>query len=372
MYIRTLRLANFRNYTSLDFHPSRELNILVGANAQGKSAILEAIYVLATSKSHRTSRDMDLIRLGEDIARVTADVERSQRNEVTLEVILSKAEKKTVKINTVKHPKIGDIVGQLNAVIFSSTDIDMVKGEPSRRRRFLNLEISQISPQYVYSLGRYKRILDQRNNLLREIKYGSASIYGLDVWDSQLAAYGSVVVKRRGEFLSFLADAAARIHSSLTKDSEEMGISYKCSVETDYRADEKQIEVDFAAALASRRERDLAQATTTVGPHRDDIIISIDSLPAREFASQGQQRSAAIALKLAEIELMESYMGESPVVLLDDVMAELDETRRSQILELTCGRCQTLITTTQLADLEEETIRSASVFEVISGRVVAR
>ena len=372
MYISTLSLANFRNYENLEFHPLSGLNILVGLNAQGKSAVLEAIYLLATSKSHRTSRDLDMIRLGENLTRVCAEIIRSESNDVTLEIILSRTDKKTVKINSVKHEKIGDIVGQLNTVIFSNTDIDMVRGEPSRRRRFLNLEVSQVSPQYIYALGRYKRVLDQRNNLLRDIKFGHGTIGDLQVWDSQLALYGATVISRRGKFVDFLSSAAKKIYSMLTEESEQLGVIYKPNIDIDTFSSEEDIAAAFAQSLANRRELDVSRGTTTTGPHRDDLILSVNDLPAREYASQGQQRTVAIALKLAEIDLMEDSTGESPVVLLDDVMAELDEVRRARIFELTCNRCQTLITTTHLSELEDGLVSGASVFEVKSGKVTAK
>lgn len=372
MYVHTLDLTNFRNYDRLEFWPSDGLNVLYGANAQGKSGIVEAIYLLATSKSHRTSHDLDMIRIDQQSARVFGEISRSARNDVSLEIIISRSEKKIVKINTVRHPKIGDIVGQLNAVVFSTSDLDMVKGEPSRRRRFLNLEVSQVSPQYVYALGRYKRVLEQRNNLLKDIKTGTGTASGLEIWDTQLSAYGASVISKRSEFIKTLARSASDIYTSLTQQQEELKVEYKSSLEFELTDTEQRIGERFLATLNRRRQLDMSRATTTVGPHRDDMILSIDGLPAREFASQGQQRTIAIALKLAEIELIENSVGESPVVLLDDVMAELDEVRRSNILNLTAGKCQTIITTAHLEELDKDLIRECSIFEVKSGRVMPR
>lgn len=312
---------------------------------------------------------MDLIRVGESMARTCAHVIRTQRNDATLEIILDRLEKKTVRINKVKHPKVGDIVGQLNAVIFSNSDIDMVRGEPSLRRRFLNLEISQISPQYIYSLGRYKRVLDQRNNLLKEIKQRQAQPGDLDMWDKQLAQYGADIILRRARFVDFLAKAAAKIYAMLTEDSEEFRIVYKPNVEASVSDSEQDIQTRFAALLAARRDNDLLRATTTTGPHRDDLSLTIAGMAAREFASQGQQRSAAIAMKLAEIDIIEESAEESPVVLLDDVMAELDDTRRARILDITLGRCQTFITTTSLEDIGTPAANAGVVFRVRSGMV---
>ncbi len=355
----------------MSFEPSEGLNVLVGRNAQGKSAVLEAIYLLATSKSHRTSRDMDMIKLGEDYFRVTADLVRSERNNVTVEIDLGRTQKKIVKINTVKHPKIGDIVGQLNAVIFSGSDIEMVRGEPSKRRRFLNLEISQISPQYVYALGRYKRVLDQRNNLLKEIKYERTSISGLDMWDTQLAMYGASVTARRAEYINMLATSAGNMYSMLTDNQEQLEIAYKPNLDISINDTEQDITRIHGQTLAAKREIDMGRATTHSGPHRDDFTININGMAAREFASQGQQRTAAIALKLAEIGLIYEAAKENPVVLLDDVMAELDEMRRQRILDFTSS-CQTLVTTTHLSDVSRRALDRAAVFEVEAAKVTRK
>lgn len=312
---------------------------------------------------------MDMIRLGDSLSRVLAEVKRSARNDVTIEIDLSKAEKKILKINGVRHPKIGDVVGQLNAVVFSDSDIDMVRGEPSRRRRFLNLEISQIRPQYVYALGRYKRVLDQRNNLLREIKVGIASRNDLEVWDGQLASYGATVIARRAEFVRFLEEASTRIYSTLTGGTEEFRVCYKANVEPDADLTEPEISARFLKSLAEKRDLDLNRATTHTGPHRDDLTLTVNGLAAREFASQGQQRTAAIALKLAEIDLMEQTMGEPPIVLLDDIMAELDESRRQRIFDSTVGRCQTIVTTTHISEIGPSVLERCTVFEVRAGTV---
>lgn len=372
MYIRSLNLVNFRNYEKLDFYPSSEMNLLVGPNAQGKSAVLESIYFLATSKSHRTSRDNDLIKLGENVTRVCAEVKRSVRNDVTLEIAFGRTEKKTLKIDGVKHQKLGDIAGQLNAIIFSNSDIDMVRGEPSKRRRFLNLEISQVSPQYVFALGRFKKVLEQRNNLLKNIKNGRARADALMAWDTQLVTYGSVLFIKRAKFIKTLARAAEDVFNSLTGKLENISIFYKPSLEVDESDSEENIKERFFNELSLRRDNDISMGTTTKGPHRDDITLQVNGLSAKEFASQGQQRTVAISLKLAEIELMRQYTSESPVVLLDDVMAELDEARRLHILELTAGKCQTFITTTHINELDSGFISDANVFEVKFGKVTSK
>lgn len=369
MRIRALRLANFRNYETLDFQPSGGLNILTGPNAQGKSALLESIYLLATSKSHRTSHDSEMIKIGQSFARVCAEIERLARPDTEIEVILRQGEKKIVRVNSVKQERIADAVGQLNAVIFSAADSDMVRGEPAMRRRFLNLEISQISPGYVYNLARYKRVLEQRNNLLKAVRAGAASAEGLHLWNAQLVQYGAAVAAKRAQFLASASEVAAEIYQTLSGECETLKVSYRPGIGINAAGEEKDIMEAFAAALAARMESDIARGTTGVGPHRDDVAINIDGLPAREYGSQGQQRTAAAALKLAEIELVLEYAGEEPVVLLDDIMGELDETRRAQVLRFAAGRCQTFLATTDLSDVPAELLEQASVWSVRSGRV---
>lgn len=372
MYLEALGLTDFRNYETLEFEPSSGVNVLVGLNAQGKSAILEAIYLLATSKSHRTSRDLDLIRIGRNTSRICGSVKRLERNDVILEVFLSRTEKKTVRIDKSRHARIGDLVGQLNAVIFSSIDIDMVRGEPSLRRRFLNLEISQVSPQYVYALGRYKRVLDQRNNALRELKLVGGSSSVLDVWDKQLSAYGATVIAKRAGFIDFLSRTAAGVYTSLTESAESLSIAYKPSLDVVQGQTEEEIAGAMESVLRVRRETDIGRGTTTVGPHRDDLVLLVNGIPVRDYGSQGQQRTVAVAMKLAEIDLMTESVGEPPLVLLDDVMAELDEVRRTQVFALTMGRCQTLITTTHLGEFGDEIREQAVIFEVAGGTVSRR
>ena len=289
-----------------------------------------------------------------------------------VEVTISKLENKQVKINSVKHPRISDLIGQFNAVVFSSEDIDIVKGEPSHRRRFLNLEISQTSPQYIFALGRYKRVLEQRNNLLREIKTGGRASDSLEAWDAQLAAYGATVMQRRAKFVEILRRIAAQTYARLTgdarRDSDKLSSKHRCiGCQT-----EQEVMQNFSHSPLQRRQVDFARGTSTLGPHRDDLQITLGRIPAREYGSQGQQRTAAIAIKLAEIDLMCESVGEAPVVLLDDVMAELDEIRRAHVLELTVGRCQTLITTTDLSELDKAASNSATVFNVISGTVTRK
>ena len=369
MHVKTLDLLSFRNYERLQFCPSDGLNVLFGANAQGKSGILEAVYLLATSKSHRASRDVDLIRVGDEAARACAASIRSESADCSVEIILSRKEKKCVKINSVRHNRIADIIGQLKAVVFSALDIEMVRGEPDLRRRFLNLEVSQVSPQYVFALGRYKRSLEQRNSLLREIKCELASTQMLDAWDAQVAEYGAAVIAKRHGFCNALSGIAAQVYGFLTDSKEALEVSYRPSLQMEDAESESDIREVFMRELAERRFVDIQRGTTTIGPHRDDIEFVISGLDARDYASQGQQRTAAIAVKLAEVELIEQESGETPVVLLDDAGAELDELRRNRVVEKVAGGCQTFITTTRPEELGSGLLQAAALFEVKSGTV---
>jgi DNA replication and repair protein RecF len=369
MRITKLHLTNFRNYVDDALEPGESMNIFIGPNGQGKSAILEAAYVLATSKSHRTTRDSDMIRVGVDWARISAEVDREQREEVILEITLSRNEKKNVRINKVKHEKVGDIVGQLNAVIFSSADIDMVKSDPSHRRRFLNLEISQVSPQYVYAFGRYKRVLEQRNIVLKDAKYGRGNGKALDVWDEQLVAYGSSMIEKRLVFVNRLSEMAEPIYNQLSGGTENLELAYESNVSINEPKSLDDIRESFKNQLLSARDHDLARGSTTKGPHRDEISFKVNGMDVRYYGSQGQQRSVALAVKLAEIGLIEEMVGEPPVALLDDVTAELDEQRRIQVFDLTMGRCQTFVTTTSLRELPQEVVEKSNIFTVASGTV---
>jgi len=369
MQIKELQVTNFRNYISARIEPGHGMNILVGPNAHGKSNLLEAIYLLATTKSHKTNRDSDLIKADQQIARVFAEAVREQQNDITLEVILSRAEKKTVKINTVRHARIADAIGQLNCVIFSAEDLVMVKGEPCHRRRFLNLEIAQISGQYCYALGGYKRALLQRNALLKEIKTGREAVDTLDAWDAQLSAYGSIMAERRSGFVRRLAVIASRIHSELTDSVETLEMEYEPGFSLGGTETADEVAAAFGSALAESRAHDIARGNTLKGPHRDDVAFRVEGLDLRHFGSQGQQRTAALAVKLAEIELVQDIAGESPVVLLDDVMAELDDDRRDRVFNLASGDRQTFATGTALGEFPASVIAAGVVFNTWKGEL---
>lgn len=344
MQIRRLRLHGFRNYAQAQLEPAPGVTVLYGANAQGKTNLIEAIHLCCVGRSHRTSKDVELIRWGSDAAQVSIDVERRDGPEtVSVRISTEDKKKKLIKINGSPVQRIGELMGHVNAVLFSPEDLRIVKEGPDIRRRFLDMEISQLQPAYFYALQRYARALSQRNGLLRQllIDPSSAQRETLQEWDDLLIETGGQVIERRIGYLQQLNAAAREIHHALSGGKEELQLSYLG------RAHDRD---EMQALLRAARTEDMRRATTSIGPHRDDYRIRLNGRDAKSFASQGQQRTIALSLKLAEIEVMREALGEWPVLLLDDVMSELDVGRR-QMLLTRIHQVQTLITCTHLTDL---------------------
>ncbi len=344
MRILRLRLTQFRNYRHAELAPAPGVTVLYGENAQGKTNLVEAVYFCCLGRSHRTSRDADLFQMGQ--AECQADMRvlrRDGEREVSVRLSRDDARKKNVKIDGMPVAKMGEMMGLCNAVLFSPEDLRLVKDGPDARRRFMDMEISQAQPQYFYALQRYTRALVQRNNLLKAIAKGpSQALLGtLDAWDQLLIDAGGQLIARRRAYIDKLKMAAAPMHAGITSDKEALDIQYEC------RADSADA---FACLLRAARHEDFRRMTTTVGPHRDDLKLTVNGKDARVFASQGQQRTVALALKLAEIEVLRDLTGESPVLLLDDVMSELDIPRRQALLSV-LAKTQTIITCTALSDL---------------------
>jgi DNA replication and repair protein RecF len=370
MFLEKLTLQNYRNYTALETTFSSGSNILVGPNAQGKTNLLEAVYLLATTKSLRGARDQELIAWEKESASAVGEVHRTRRSEVALEVQISRDEKKLLRVNGVRQTRVMDFVGQLNAVAFSAADIEVVRGEPKLRRRFLDLEISQISPSYCHSLAYYRKVLEQRNQLLKQSRERSRAGHleeSLAAWDEQLVSYGARIVERRFQFLNRLQEFARPIHTLLTEEAEYLGLSYKPSVPVAGEPALEEIRMAFTEALRAARPEELRRGVSVVGPHRDELHFLINGYDARIYGSQGQQRTVALSAKLAEVELIRDLMEEAPVCLLDDVMSELDERRRRHLFEVTFGTCQTLLTCTDTGLLPPDLLRQAEVLEVRGG-----
>jgi DNA replication and repair protein RecF len=375
MRVTHLELFDYRNYTRLDFTPGAGLNVLVGPNAQGKTNLLEAIYVLATTKSHRTRKDTDLVRFGAEACRVVASVESQTRGETILEIAIASgrvktlAERKLVKVNHGKQPRMMDLLGHLNAVLFASTDLDIVRGEPDERRRFLNYEIAQVSPRYVVALAQYKKTLEQRNRLLKDAKYGRVDSASLVAWDGLLIEHGSRLMERRSSYLETLSQHASALHQSLTDGNEFLSLAYDPAFSVKDAKGLEEISRRFEIALERVQDEERHRGTTMTGPQRDDMTFrlgpnELSLVEARTFGSQGQQRTAALSLRLAEQRVLEESTGETPIVLLDDVLSDLDEKRRAQIFALALSGGQVFLTTTDLEALPNTVLEHASIWGI--------
>ncbi|MBI3911147.1 MAG: DNA replication/repair protein RecF [Armatimonadetes bacterium] len=371
MELTRLSLLHFRNYASLNHAFSPGLNLLVGGNAQGKSNLLEAIYLLATTKSMRGARDTELISWSEPTAVVTGRIRRERQPDAELEVVLSRAGPKLLATHGARAARVMDFVGQLQVVAFCAADLEIVRGEPARRRRFLDLEISQISPRYCHALGCYKRVVEQRAQLLRATR--DRRVPGLEAmlapWTEQLVRYGAQVVERRQRYISELAERAVLVHEDLTEGRERLDISYRCSFPLAGATTLDATEIAFREALERAAGDERRRGLCLVGPHRDDLGFLFDGHDARPYGSQGQQRTIALSVRLAELDLLREETGEAPLCLLDDVLSDLDERRRTHLFERVGDRCQTFVTCVRLAALPTEIQRRGMVYHVEAGAI---
>ena len=364
MYFKEVELINFRNYENqrIDFH--KKVNIILGENAQGKTNLLEALYIMSLGKSFRTSRDNEMIRFGSGLARVKT-ISEKDGEELTVEIGLIK-NKKSLKIDGVKKKKISELLENVYVVIFSPDDLRIVKDEPEKRRKFIDRELCQLKPVYYDELSRYKRALGQRNVLLKEENPADSL---LDIWDEELAEYGARIILRRGSFIDKLKIISRRIHSDLTEGKEELGLYYESDLPREDGYERQKLK--FQRILREGRERDRLRRTTLRGPHRDDLSIKIGEKDVRIYGSQGQQRTSALSLKLAELMLIEEETGEKPVLLLDDVLSELDRTRQRQLMT-SFGDIQIFITATELSGEVASQLGDYALFSVEDGAVRRR
>lgn len=348
MFLASLTLNNFRNYESLALSFSQGLNVIYGKNAQGKTNLLEAIYFLSTGRSHRTSHDQELIREGTQHLAAKASISRNT-GDLLLELTCGLDTRKQVKINGISERKIARLVGSLTAVLFSPDDLQLLKGSPSGRRRFLDIELSQVSQNYLHNLICYNKVLSQRNHVLKQTPHDPLL---LSVLDQQLIEFGAQLIVRRANAVERLAPLAAGFHATIADQQEELRMHYQCyGFEQDKALSLREVAAGLEVHIWQRRADELRRQVTLVGPHRDDIAFFIANRDARFYASQGQQRTAVLALKLAEIEFMRQETGEHPILLLDDVSSELDPNRRHFLLRAVEDGLQTFITCTDLEDL---------------------
>ena len=352
MIIKSLKLKDYRNYEILNIEFDHATNIFYGDNAQGKTNILEGVYLSGTTKSHRGTKDRDLIRFGQDEAHIETVIEK---NGVPwqIDMHLKKNSPKGIAINKVPIRRASELFGLTNFVFFSPEDLNIIKNGPAERRRFMDLELSQLDKVYLSDLANYNRTLNQRNRLLKDAYYRDDILDTLDVWDMQLVQYGEKIIQRRIRFIEEVNAIIGDIHHKLTGGRERISLSYEpgCGA------------LSLEAALEKNRERDIRMKSTSVGPHRDDICFM-----AGRFGSQGQQRTAALSLKLSEIELVRQIIKDTPVLLLDDVLSELDKHRQNYLLD-SIHDIQTLITCTGLDEFVNHRFSINKVFHVQNGHV---
>ena len=358
MVIKSLKLKNYRNYDLLDLKFDPKTNILYGDNAQGKTNILEALYLSGTTKSHRGTKDRDVIQFGYDESHIETIIEK--RNiDFQIDMHLKKNSPKGIAIDKVPIRRAGELFGIVHFVFFSPEDLNIIKEGPAGRRRFIDLELSQLDKIYLNNLSNYNRIINQRNSLLKDI-YGQRNlIETLDIWDMQLVKYGSLIIKGRKSFIEKINTIISDIHSRLTGGIENIKVCYVPDVDVN----------DFEEEVRNSRQKDIKYKVTGKGPHKDDLIFLINDNDVRKYGSQGQQRTAALSLKLSEIELVKLVIKDTPVLLLDDVLSELDSNRQNFLIN-SIGDIQTIVTCTGLEEFINNRMNINKIFKVTDGHVV--
>lgn len=352
-----MKLKNFRNYELLSLGFDKSTNIFYGDNAQGKTNILEAVYLSGTTKSHRGTKDKDMIQFGANESHIETIVEKNGIK-YQIDMHLKKNSPKGIAINKIPIRKASELFGIINIVFFSPEDLNIIKNGPGERRRFIDLELSQLDKVYLNNLSNYNRIVNQRNHLLKEIDYNKGALETLDIWDMQLIQYGNKIVERRQKFIEKINKIISNIHKKLTGNREDIKIVYEPSNGA----------LSFEQALLKNKEKDLRIKSTSVGPHRDDIAFLVSDIDIRKYGSQGQQRTAALSLKLSEIELVKQSIHDTPVLLLDDVLSELDKHRQNYLLD-SIHDIQTLITCTGVDEFVNHRFSINKVFHVQNGQV---
>ncbi len=365
MYIDQLYLKNYRNYTAANIELSSKLNIFIGNNAQGKTNLLESIYVTGFGKSFRTNRDKDLLKMDAEHAQIRVHAKKAY-TDVTVDFRLNKQADKDIRVNGNRLQKRADLFGALNIVLFSPEDLRLIKEGPAERRRFIDRELSQISPKYCRGIIDYMHIMGQRNELLKQISFKKSMEAMVPIWNEKLAQAGTEVILARRKFLSRLGEMSRDIHFGITDGKESLKIAYLSNITAKNTDEYDTIYMAFMNRLEAAFERDVKRGYTSVGPHRDDLGIFVNEIDIRQFGSQGQQRTAALSLRLSEIEIIREEVGEYPILLLDDVMSELDSRRQNDLIR-TMKDIQTIITITDVDSIDSEYVKAARVFHVDQG-----
>lgn len=357
MRIDSVEICDFRNYeqAKLEFH--EKTNVLYGDNAQGKTNVLEAIFVCGTTKSHKGSKDKELIQIGKEESHIRLLITKKGISH-KIDMHLKKNKSKGIAIDGVPIRRSSELMGLINIIFFSPEDLRIIKNGPSERRRFVNLELCQLDKMYLHDLGEYNKVLNQRNKLLKQISFQPSLKDTLEIWNMQLIEYGKKIICRRREFVEQLEQIVYQINQKLTGGTEQLSVKYEPDVTED----------DFEDKLNASLEKDLKMFTTNAGPHRDDLSFMNGEIDLRKYGSQGQQRTCALSLKLAEIELVKQLIGDQPILLLDDVLSELDRNRQNYLLD-SIHDIQTIVTCTGLEEFINSRLTLDKVFRIISGTV---
>ena len=358
MFVKSLELKNFRNYNDLSITFDKDNNILFGDNAQGKTNVLEAVYVSGTTKSHKGCKDRELIKLGEDESHIRLIVNKNGVDR-KIDMHLRKNKSKGVAIDGIPIKKSMELCGLINIIFFSPENLNIIKNGPSERRRFIDMELCQIDKFYLDNLYKYNKIISQRNNLLKQINVDKSNLETLAIWDEQLVTYGKKIISRRKEFVDELNVIVNVIHKNLSGEIEDLKICYEPNISED----------NFEEKLFLNRDKDIILKSTSCGPHRDDIGFLINDIDVRKFGSQGQQRTAALSLNLAEIELVKNKINDNPILLLDDVLSELDRNRQNYLLNSLKG-IQTIITCTGLEEFINNRFNVDKIYKVEKGKIM--
>lgn len=360
MYIKRLQLLNYRNYAALDITLGKNVNVFIGDNAQGKTNILESVYYCAFAKSHRTSKDKELINWNGENTFISINVSKL-RMDKRIDINILKDGKKAIRINKIKVNKIGELFGSFNVVMFSPEDLRIIKDSPGVRRRFIDMELCQLNSRYYYNLVQYNKILNERNIVLKNRNIDKDI---LEVYDIQLIEYGYNIIIDRIKYMDKLNYYGKNIHKDITSGKEDIEFKYVSTIK-----DLTNIKENFYNILKQNRKKDIDKGITSVGPHRDDFSVLINSVETKIYGSQGQQRTAVLTIKFSSLNIIKELTGEYPVLLLDDVLSELDFSRKKYILS-TIGEIQTIITCTGIEDLTDYLDENSKVFKVRNGEIL--
>lgn len=369
MKLTNLQLQNFRNYESVQLEFTEGVHVFIGENAQGKTNLMESIYALAMTKSHRTTNDKELIGWNKEFATIKGTVEKTA-TKTNLELQFSK-KGKIAKVNYLEQKRLSSYLGNLNVILFAPENLTLVKGSPQNRRKFVDMELGQMSSLYLYDLVEYNRVLKQRNTYLKQlaIKKKQPDEY-LEVLSEMLSELASKIVFHRLDFMKQLEALAIPIHDQLSLGREKFSVSYQATIPLEDGLTPSQMKEIYIDQFKKNQTREADQATTLIGPHRDDLIFYLNEIPVQTYGSQGQQRSTVLSLKLAEIELMKLSTGEYPLLLLDDVLSELDDDRQTHLIKAIENKVQTFITTTSLDGIKQQFINEPVVIPIEKGTIL--